>query len=315
MLRQSAGPLVVPLNDVRPSDEEISTATRVLARLARLAIVVPPGLVVRHAAWLNYLDSHAARERWQSFEAGPTAAQAATLRDVLEQAPLPPGLLATLHDALERGRVREQPAIMPPQAQRRYIVRPTLERPRRSSARVAPSPTYLPDAHHQQLDITLRQAWTSLFAPSPEARPLHSAAASHVSVLVQALPQLDCAGLVRTQTIQNEGMLEIGAVWGLAAPLVPQRNRPDRWLVARRSGELLRHIAGERTQAYWLGAGGIEQQALEAWAPPPLTEQALAQLRRIALQIEGVLGQPQQIAWLHDGIRFWVIDAHPLAEA
>jgi phosphoenolpyruvate synthase/pyruvate phosphate dikinase len=86
-------------------------------------------------------------------------------------------------------------------------------------------------------------------------------------------------------------------------------------LVARRSGELLRHIAGERTQAYWLGAGGIEQQALEAWAPPPLTEQALAQLRRIALQIEGVLGQPQQIAWLHDGIRFWVIDAHPLAEA
>lgn len=293
---------LLPLAQVRPSDRQVGQEARDLARLARLGIPVLPSLVLRHAAWLAYLAAYNAEELWTAFCRQPDDEHAAPLRCLLAEQGLHAELRSALHLQLARHVDAVELTSLPAPSGLRPIYTLRLNSPAIDEAQV---PEHL-SVDAASLDSALRAAWTVAIERWAAPASRQAATSPMLSVLVQAIPPLDCAGKLQTVTPDNPDSLLVTAVWGLAEPLYSTQTRPDRWLLARAGGRLLHHEPGARQEAAWPTADGIVPRPLPERAPAPLSPITLDTLRILGLQIEHVLGGPLSITWAHNGRRFWI---------
>lgn len=303
---------VFPLAQVRPSDRQVGAKARVLARLLRRQFAVPKGFVLRHDVWLFYLAANDASGYWQAFLTQPDESHARPLRDLLTTTALHEPLRLALTSGFERYIVDTTAARSAHDETRLCVVRSAFggeDGGEHSFAGIFESKL---GVGAEGLDAAVRAVWASAFSQRACAYYALAAPPSALSLLVQVVPTIDCAGVAFSLDPEDPDALAVNAVWGLGEPLVQGRVRPDRWSIARFDGQVLRHERGERAQAAWMVADGLEQRALEPWAPAPLSDARLADLRRLTLRLEKLLGGPQDIEWLHDGLRFWVVQARPI---
>lgn len=307
---------LLPLTQVRPSDREAGVRARILARLARLPLSVPPAVVLRQGFWLAYLAHNAAQRLWFEFAQAPDTAHAEPLHRLLAEQPVPMAQIIRLRDALAlhvEGPWLKQTSLtgrQPPF----YAVHPAFgdEATMQLLAGVVTSRL---GVRPGGLDGALRAVWSSALSEQALARYASAGAPTALSLLVQAIPELDSAGVLLTRAPENASALLAQAVWGLAEPLTTGKVRPDCWLLARSGRQVLGHEPGERQTALWPTAEGpVERSLGNGAAPPaPLDEQRLDELRRLGLHVERVLGAPQELEWVHDGARFWIVQSRPIA--
>jgi hypothetical protein len=293
---------ILPLAQVRPSDRQVGGDALALARLARLALPVPPAIVLRQGFWLSYLAFYGAEALWPSFVARPDEAHAAPLRRLLDESPVPIEQIIRLREALAlhvaRPWLAQQSATL--HEELRYALRPAFGGEADSFAsQVGLGP--------HEFDPALRASWRGAFAPQALDSYARSGAPASLSLLIHVIPTLDSAGSLLTQALEDSDALLVQAVWGMAEPLARASAPADRWLLARRGGAVLRHERGERRSASWPAPGGVVERPLEGNPPAPLGDEQLGALRRLGLRIERVLGAPQELAWTHDGARFWIV--------
>ncbi len=303
-----SSPLVGWFADIGLADRlEVGGKGGSLGELQRAGIAVPPGFVVKTAAFNHFIDSlereSPLRSRVQSLNAGDLAATTALskeLRARFTAAPLPADVaeeIATAHATLTGA------------AQSAVAVRSSATAEDASDASFAGmQDTYLwVMSLRQTLDL-VRSCWGSLYSVesiSYRRRRNMTEQDIAMAVVVQSMTDARTAGVMFTRSplTGDRSVLSIEGSWGLGSAVVGGEVTPDRWVVGKITGEIsVREIATKLVRHAAAAAGGTESVpvAEELQAAPCMSDAELQTLGAIGRRVERHYGRPQDIEWAVD---------------
>ena len=276
-----------------------------LGELTRAGIRVPPGYVVRTAGFERFL---AALEREAPVRAAVAALEphdleaitacSRVLRRRIEESALPPEVLADLRAAHERltGADREQPVAVRSSA--------TCEDAAEASF-AGLQDTYLWVRGLEDTVRRVRSCWASLYSiESISYRLKHRFPEEQVAMatVVQIMVDARTAGVMftRSPTTGDRSVVTIEGAWGLGSAVVSGEVTPDRWVVAKLTGEIpVRDISDKHIRQVPAPGGGVHDEATpdDLRHAPCLSDADLQRLKDIARQAERHYGRPQDIEW------------------
>lgn len=279
-----------------------------LGELTRAGIAVPPGFVVKTAAFEGFMraleEVAPVRARVAALEAGDLAAIEACskeLRTRIREAKLPPDVateLTAAHATLcERAGARE------------VAVRSSATTEDASDASFAGlQDTYLWVTDAARMLDRVRACWASLYSmESISYRRDRNIAEDDVAmaVVVQAMVDARAAGVMftRSPTTGDVSVVTIEGAWGLGSAVVGGEVTPDRWVLGKITGEIsVRDISDKHIEHRRAGSGGVEAVAIaeDRRRTPCLTDAELDELRQIARRVERHYGCAQDIEWAVD---------------
>jgi pyruvate, water dikinase len=279
-----------------------------LGELHRAGITVPPGFVVRTEAFLDFigeLERRApVRERVEGLAADGLEEMRAASRELrarIEEAPLPAALQQAIRDAYGRlGESGPKPAV---------AVRSSATTEDAADASFAGlQDTYLWVTQAESVLQKIRSCWGSLYSlESLSYRRRLGIAESTVAmaVVVQTMVDARTAGVMFTRSplSGDRSVITIEAAWGLGSALVSGEVTPDRWVVAKITGEIsVRDISDKAIRHAQSATGGVEELPVEDAMRREccLSDAELQSLRAIGRQIERHYGRAQDIEWAID---------------
>ncbi|HUI62508.1 MAG TPA: PEP/pyruvate-binding domain-containing protein [Steroidobacteraceae bacterium] len=291
-----------------------------LGELQRAGIAVPPGFVVRTQAFEHFLQrleqDAPLRAQVQSLDPSDLAAITSCSRELrarLEEAPLP----QELFEEISRAHERLSSAAGTPVA-----VRSSATTEDASDASFAGlQDTYLWVRDAQQTLHKVRSCWASLYSVESisyrrqRGFPEQGVA---MAVVVQTMVNARTAGVMftRSPTTGDRSVLTIEGAWGLGSSVVGGEVTPDRWVVAKITGEItVREISDKQIQHVPAAAGGIEavpvQEELRRLAC--LSDNELQALRDVARKVERHYGRAQDIEWAveRDSGNLYLLQSRP----
>jgi pyruvate,water dikinase len=278
-----------------------------LGELQRAGIAVPPGFVVRTAAFERFLATVEAespvRERITSLGADDLAAIAeccAALRSRLEQAPLP----RELEEQIEIAHAQLCGSQRKPLAVRSSAT--TEDAIDASFAGLQDTYLWVPDL--SQTLRRIRSCWASLYSVESVSyrrkRGLPEQGVA-MAVVVQAMVDARTAGVMftRSPTTGDRSVITVEAAWGLGSAVVGGEVTPDRWVLGKITGDIaVREISDKAIRHAPAAGGGIETVpvAEASRRAPSLSDEELQTLRALARKVERHYGCPQDIEWAID---------------
>ena len=279
-----------------------------LGELHRAGIQVPPGFVVCTEAFEEFLAGlerrAPLRSRVEALAAGDlegVRVVARELRTRIEAEPLPAAVQQEIGDAYARlGGSTSAPAV---------AVRSSATTEDAADASFAGlQDTYLWVMQADAVMRMIRSCWGSLYSlESLSYRLRHGIAEATVAmaVVVQIMVDARTAGVMftRSPVSGDRSVITIEAAWGLGSALVSGEVTPDRWVVAKITGEIsVRDISDKAIRHAQAAAGGVEELAVEESLrrEPCLSDAELDSLRTIGRQVERHYGRPQDIEWAVD---------------
>jgi pyruvate, water dikinase len=279
-----------------------------LGELQRAGIPVPPGFVVRTEAFEDFIDALERRSPVRARVDGLAAdelegmgAVSRELRTRIEDAPLPAELQQEICDAyLSLGKSGRPPAV---------AVRSSATTEDAANASFAGlQDTYLWVTQADSVMRKIQSCWASLYSlESLSYRRRLGIAESTVAmaVVVQTMVDARTAGVMFTRSplSGDRSVITIEGAWGLGSALVGGEVTPDRWVVAKITGEIsVREISDKAIRHAQSPAGGVEELAVEEplRRQPCLSDPELQSLRAIGRQVERHYGRPQDIEWAID---------------
>jgi pyruvate,water dikinase len=287
--------------------EQVGGKGASLGELQRAGITVPPGYVVRTAAFERFLatlerDSpvRAAVGALGAADLEAIAACSQALRRRIEETELPQELLAELGTAqaqLLRGRPGHPVAV-----RSSATCEDALEA---SFAGLQDTYLWVRDAH---IAARVRSCWSSLYSvESISYRRKHQFPEERVAmaVVVQHMVNARTAGVMftRSPTTGDRSVVTIEGAWGLGSAVVGGEVTPDHWVLGKITGEIsVREISDKALQHVPAQEGGVRALAVgeEHRRVPCLSDEELQQLRSLARQIERHYGRAQDIEWAVD---------------
>jgi pyruvate,water dikinase len=158
---------------------------------------------------------------------------------------------------------------------------------------------------------TLKNAlscWASLYSVPSLAYRLKSKVPEggvSIAVVVQRMVEARTAGVMFTRSplTGDRSVITIEATWGLGSAIVGGEVTPDRFVIAKITGEVsVREISDKHIHHVPAEGGGIKQVATpeELRRASCLSDQELAALKEIARKVERHYGRPQDIEWAVD---------------
>lgn len=279
-----------------------------LGELMRAGITVPPGFVVRTPAFEHFLEwlekQEPIRSRVESLgshELEEITVLSERTRARLENVDLPDGVqgeILAAHAELcgDSGNV--------PVAVRSSATTEDAE----DASFAGLQDTYLWVMGPQATLRYVRSCWASLYSvPSITYRRKHGMSENGVAmaVVVQRMVDARAAGVMFTRSplTGDRSVITIEATWGLGSAVVGGEVTPDRFVIAKITGEIpVREISDKHVQHVPAEGGGIREietpENLRHAAC--LSDQELASLRDIARKVERHYGRPQDIEWAID---------------
>jgi pyruvate,water dikinase len=278
-----------------------------LGELTRAGIAVPPGFVIRTAAFTEFLatlESEApVRARIEALRAGELAAIeacSAELRARFLTHELPATLAAELAAAQATLHERAGAADV--------AVRSSATTEDAADASFAGlQDTYL-WVSDSMLLTRVRACWSSLYSvESISYRRDRGITESDVAmaVVVQSMVDARAAGVMftRSPTSGDRSVVTIEGSWGLGSAVVGGEVTPDRWVVGKITGEIsVRDISDKHIEHRRAREGGVETVAVpdERRRTACLNDAEIGELRQIARQVERHYGCAQDIEWAID---------------
>ncbi len=279
-----------------------------LGELQRAAVAVPPGFVVRTAAFERCLAALEAEtpvrariEALQADDLPAISACSAALRRRLEGAALPADVAEEIRDA--------HATLCGPQDVAAVAVRSSATAEDAIDASFAGlQDTYLWVRGAAEALRKVRACWASLYSVEAISyRRSHGLAEDSVAmaVVVQAMVDARTAGVMftRSPTTGDRSVITIEGAWGLGSAVVGGEVTPDRWVIGKITGEVsVREISDKTIRHAPAAGGGIETVPGEesARCAPCLNDAELQRLRDIARRVERHYGRAQDIEWAID---------------
>jgi len=154
----------------------------------------------------------------------------------------------------------------------------------------------------------VRSCWASLYSvPSISYRRKHGIPENEVAiaVVVQKMVDARSAGVMFTRSplTGDRSVITIEATWGLGSAVVGGEVTPDRFVVAKITGEIsVREISEKSIQHVPAEGGGIKQveTPAELCRVPSISDPELKALADIGRKVERHYGRPQDIEWAID---------------
>jgi pyruvate,water dikinase len=279
-----------------------------LGELQRAGIPVPPGFVVRTEAFEDFIDALEQRSPVRARVDGLAADELAgmgivsrELRTRIEDAPLPAELQQEICGAyLSLGKSAPPPAV---------AVRSSATTEDAADASFAGlQDTYLWVTQADSVLRKIRSCWASLYSLeslSYRRRLGIQESTVAMAVVVQTMVDARTAGVMFTRSplSGDRSVITIEGAWGLGSALVGGEVTPDRWVVAKITGEVsVREISDKAIRHARSPAGGVEELQVEETLrrEPCLSDPELQSLRAIGRQVERHYGRPQDIEWAID---------------
>jgi pyruvate,water dikinase len=278
-----------------------------LGELTRAGIAVPPGFVVKTAAFEQFLEF---AEREAPFRAlvdsvaaddlAAVTALSQQLRARIEATPLPPQLAQAIERAYRRLNEGHHAAV---------AVRSSATTEDAVDASFAGlQDTYLWVQSLEQALDRVRSCWGSLYSvESITYRRRHGFPEREVAmaVVVQTMVDARTAGVMFTRSplTGDRSVMAIEGSWGLGSAVVGGEVTPDRWVVGKITGEIsVREISDKHIRHAPRDEGGIQSVAVEASQRQVacLSDAELEALRLIGRKVERHYGRPQDIEWAVD---------------
>jgi pyruvate,water dikinase len=279
-----------------------------LGELTRAGIAVPPGFVVRTAAFERFLAALEAEapirpdvEALSPDDLAGVTALSQRLRARIESAPLPDAAqseIAAAHAALCSGAASSPVA-----------VRSSATTEDAADASFAGlQDTYLWVMGAESTLKRVRSCWASLYSvPSIAYRRKHGLPEAGVAmaVVVQRMVDARSAGVMFTRSplTGDKSVIVIEGAWGLGSAVVGGEVTPDRFVVGKITGEIqTRDISDKAIEHLPAEGGGVRDAEVEAArrTAPCLSDDEIMQLRDIARRVERHYGRAQDIEWAID---------------
>ena len=278
-----------------------------LGELERAGIAVPPGFVVKTAAFERFVlaaeNEAPIRARVAALDPDDLV-QAATLSQELRArvaaAPLPADIAAAIAGAYAKLNAARQAAV---------AVRSSATTEDAADASFAGlQDTYLWVQSLEQTLDKVRGCWGSLYSvESMTYRRRHGFAEADVAmaVVVQIMVDARTAGVMFTRSplTGDRSVMAIEGSWGLGSAVVGGEVTPDRWVIGKITGEIsVREISDKQICHVPVSAGGIDSVAVpEAQRRAAcMSDEELQSLRAIGRKVERHYGRPQDIEWAVD---------------
>jgi pyruvate,water dikinase len=279
-----------------------------LGELTRAGIAVPPGFVVKTAAFEQFIAvlerTEPLRARVEALRADDLesiATCAKQLRERIVAAALPADLLAELtaaHAALSAQARAEDVAVRSSAT--------TEDASDASFAGLQDTYLWVRGAAHTLERV--RACWASLYSVESISYRRHRGIAERdvaMAVVVQSMVDARTAGVMftRSPTTGDPSVITIEASWGLGSAVVGGEVTPDRWVVGKITGEIsVREISDKHIEHRRAGVGGVEavEVAAARRGAACLSDAELEQLRQIARRIERHYTCAQDIEWAID---------------
>jgi pyruvate,water dikinase len=166
----------------------------------------------------------------------------------------------------------------------------------------------------------VRSCWASLYSvPSITYRRKHQMREAGVAmgVVVQRMVDARTAGVMFTRSplTGDKSVIAIEATWGLGSALVSGEVTPDRFVVAKVTGEIsLRKISDKHVQHVPVEGGGVQDREMpeELRLAACISDPELMSLRDIGRRVERHYGRPQDIEWAIDQCgQIFVLQSRP----
>ena len=276
-----------------------------LGELTKAGIAVPPGFVVKTAAFERFIDALEQRspvralvEALDPDDLDAVTACSQALRGRLEAADLPDDLRAEIAGA--------HAALCGADGSSPVAVRSSATTEDAEDASFAGlQDTFLWVKGPEATLKFIRTCWASLYSVESMAyrrRQGLPEAGVHMAVVVQKMVDARTAGVMftRSPTTGDRSVITIEGAWGLGSSVVGGEVTPDRWVVGKITTEIsVRDISDKHIQHLPLEGGGVEE------APVPddqrrtacLSDAELGRLKDIGRQVERHYGRAQDIEW------------------
>lgn len=279
-----------------------------LGELTRADIAVPPGFVVLTGAFERFLQAleaeaplRAGIEALDPTDIGAVSEATAKVRERLIGAELPADVRAAILSAHAElvGEAGDAPVAVRSSA--------TTEDSEEASF-AGLQDTYLWVIGGDDVLAQVRKCWASLYSVESvcyRRRQNLPEAGVAMGVVVQRMVDARCAGVMftRSPTTGDRSVVTIEGAWGLGSAVVSGEVTPDRWVVAKLTGEIpVRDISDKHIEQLPAPGGGVADHEVPAdrRTSPCLDDAELQALREVGRKVERHYGKPQDIEWALD---------------
>lgn len=279
-----------------------------LGELTRAGIAVPPGFVVRTAAFDAFIALVEKSSPVRALVSGldgedleAVQACSAAIQGAMFSHPLPQEVQAALRAA--HARLLEGGDAGPVAVRSSATAEDSADA---SFAGLQDTLLWILDAG--ALERALLQCWASLYSvPSISYRRLRAMPEEDVAmaVVVQEMVDARQAGVMftRSPATGDRSVIVIEGAWGLGSAVVSGEVTPDRFVVGKITGEItVREIRDKHCMHVPAKAGGTREVETPAALRnvPCLDDGQLMQLREMGRRIERHYGCPQDVEWAFD---------------
>lgn len=278
-----------------------------LGELERAGIAVPPGFIVRTAAFERHIEmlerESPLRARVAALDPDDLDAITACSRELhasVERVELPREVAAEVTRAREALTARGAQAV---------AVRSSATTEDASDASFAGlQDTYLWVCSGEDVLRKLKSCWASLYSVESigyRLRKQFPETSVAMAVVVQSMVDARSAGVMftRSPTTGDRSVITIESAWGLGSAVVGGEVTPDRWVIGKITGEIsVREISDKGILHRPVAVGGIESVAVEdeLRRAPSLSDDELQALRAIGRKVESHYRTAQDIEWAVD---------------
>ena len=164
----------------------------------------------------------------------------------------------------------------------------------------------------------VRKVWSSLWS---DAALLYrqelglDASESAMAVVIQETIAGESSGVVFTRNPNAESQMVIEAVHGLNQGLVDGSITPDRWILERSNGRIIKHESVRRESYATATDTGVNYAALPSnlTETPPLNPNQVGELYDWAMRIEKRQERPQDIEWTIRNHQVFLLQTRPVS--
>jgi pyruvate, water dikinase len=301
-----APPALLPLPDA--ADRALAGGKGAsLGELCRAGVDVPPGFVIttdafRHAmAELDPSGSIPAEiGRLDASDTSAVARASERIRRLIAMTPVPPALslqIARCYTDLCAG----------PMADNCVAVRSSATGEDSAAASFAGlQDTYLWVRGATAVDDRVRACWASLYNAEVVSYRRRLGVAEQelaMAVVVQRMVDPRCAGVMFTcsPTTGDRSVVAVEGSWGLGSAMVSGEVTPDRFVVSKVTGEVLRRFVAAKLVQHGRDDSGSGVAVTDVPEPmrekPCLTDDEVRLLAELGRRVENHFGIPQDIEW------------------
>ena len=172
----------------------------------------------------------------------------------------------------------------------------------------------------QEVIDNIKLVWASLWSDRAllYRRELNlDYAESAMAVLVQEMISGEASGIAFGKSPTNPSHCVIEAVYGLNQGLVDGTIEPDRWIMDRKTGNLVSFTPARREIALRPSISGVRTEKLTEYqvSHPPLTNEHVSEIYGLSMRLESLFAGPQDSEWTVKDNRIVLLQSRPITVA